>query len=90
MRTVMCAEVINSPTSRKNGTAKSVSVLTPLKSWPVIEASEMCVKQTTVTNTLAISANGTGTPKYPSAIETTTMTEIARPALVIRREPAPT
>ena len=37
MRTTTLAEVISSPTSRKNGTASSASESTPLNSWPMIE-----------------------------------------------------
>ena len=38
MRTVTLADVMRSPTSRKNGTASSASVSMPLKSCAIIEA----------------------------------------------------
>ena len=61
MRTVTLAEVIRSPTSRKNGTASSASTSMPLKSCAIIEARLTGVNAVT-TSTAAISANATGTP----------------------------
>ena len=61
MRTVTFADVIRSPTSRKNGTASSASTSMPLKSCAIIEARLIGVNSTT-TSTAAIRANATGTP----------------------------
>ena len=61
MRRVTSAEVISSPTSRKNGTASSASTSRPTNSWPTIESRLTGVSMVAV-NTPAISANGTGTP----------------------------
>jgi hypothetical protein len=61
MRTVTLAEVMRSPTNRKNGTASSASVSMPLKSWAIIEARLTGVNAVT-TSTAAISAKATGTP----------------------------
>ena len=54
-------DAISSPTSRKNGTASSVSESMPWKSWPTIDCRLTGVKAV-ATNTPAISANDTGTP----------------------------
>ena len=54
-------DAISSPTSRKNGTASSVSESMPLKSWPTIDWRLTGVNAV-ATNTPAISANETGTP----------------------------
>ena len=61
MRTVTFADVIKSPTSRKNGTASSASTSMPLNSCAIIEARLTGVNIVT-TSTDAISANATGTP----------------------------
>ena len=61
MRTVTFADVIRSPTSRKNGTASRASVSMPLNNWPIIEARLTDVKAAT-TSTEPISAKATGTP----------------------------
>ena len=62
MRTVTFAEVISSPTSRKNGTASSASESTPLKSCPMIEGRPIGVNTVTA-STPAIRAKATGTPR---------------------------
>ncbi len=54
-------DAISSPTSRKNGTASSVSESMPWKSWPTIDCRLTGVNAV-ATNTPAISANDTGTP----------------------------
>ena len=61
MRTVTFADVMRSPTKRKNGTASRASVSMPLKSCAIIEARLIGVNAVT-TSTDAISANATGTP----------------------------
>jgi hypothetical protein len=61
MRLVTFAEVIKSPTRRKNGTASSASTSMPLNSCAIIDASLTGVN-TVTTSTAAISANATGTP----------------------------
>ena len=61
IRLVTSAEVISSPTSRKNGTARSVSESMPWKSWPIIEGKLTGVKAV-ATSTPAIRAKATGTP----------------------------
>ena len=61
MRTVTLAEVIRSPTSRKNGTASKASVSMPLNSCAIMEARLTGVNAVT-TSTDAIRANATGTP----------------------------
>ena len=62
MRTTTLAEVINSPTSRKNGTANNGSASMPLNSWAMIEGRLTGVKSVPIT-TPAISENATGTPR---------------------------
>ncbi len=62
MRWVTLADVISSPTSRKNGTASSVSESMPWKSWPTIEPRLICVSAVT-TSTPAMSEKATGTPR---------------------------
>ena len=62
MRIVTLAEVIRSPTSRKNGTASSASTSMPLNSCVIIEASLTGVNAVT-TSTEAMSAKATGTPR---------------------------
>ena len=52
---------MSSPTSRKNGTASSVSELMPWNIWPTIDCRLIGVKAV-ATSTPAISANATGTP----------------------------
>jgi hypothetical protein len=61
IRRVTSAEVISSPTSKKNGTARSASASRPLNSWPTIDCMLTGVSMV-ATNTPVISANGTGTP----------------------------
>ena len=61
MRTVTLADVIKSPTSRKNGTANKASTSMPLNICAIIEASLTGVNMVT-SSTDAISANATGTP----------------------------
>ena len=62
IRRVTSAEVMSSPTSRKKGTASSASESSPLKSWPTIESIETGVSSV-ATNTPAMMAKGTGTPR---------------------------
>ena len=61
IRTVMFAEVISSPTRRKNGTASRISESMPLNSCAIIEAWLTGVNIVT-TSTEPISAKATGTP----------------------------
>ncbi len=61
MRWTTSDEAISSPTSRKNGTASSVSESMPWKSWPIIDSMLIWVKPV-ATSTPAISAKVTGTP----------------------------
>src|SRR5882724_7128266 len=49
-------DAINSPTSRKNGTASSVSESMPWNSWPTIDCKLICVNAVAV-NTPAISTS---------------------------------
>ena len=61
---IRCAtseDAISSPTSRKNGTASSVSESMPWKSWPTIDCMLICVNPV-ATSTPATNANDTGTP----------------------------
>ena len=62
IRAVTLADVMSSPTSRKNGTASSASTSMPLKSCAMIDGRPTGVKAVT-TSTPAISANATGTPR---------------------------
>ena len=62
MRCVTCAEVISSPTSRKNGTASSASESMPWKSCPIIEAKLILVSAV-ATSTPAMIEKATGTPR---------------------------
>src|SRR5580658_3865691 len=62
MRTTTFAELMSSPTSRKNGIASSASESTPSKIFWTIAASETSVNDAP-TKTPAISENGTGTPR---------------------------
>jgi len=62
MRTTTLAEVINSPTRRKNGIAISASVSIPLNSWVMIDGRLTAVHIVPMM-TPAISANATGTPR---------------------------
>ena len=62
MRITTLAEVISSPTSRKNGIAISASESTPLNSCAIIDCSVIGVNSVP-TSTPAISANATGTPR---------------------------
>ena len=61
IRTVTFAEVMRSPTRRKNGIAINASTSTPLKSWATIEARLTGVN-VVIRSTEAINANATGTP----------------------------
>ena len=61
MRWVTSAEVISSPTSRKNGTASRVSESMPWNIWPTIDCMLIGVRRS-ATSTPAISAKATGTP----------------------------
>jgi hypothetical protein len=62
MRMTTLAEVMISPTSRKNGTAMSASVSMPLNSWAMIEGRLTGVNSVPMT-TPAMSAKATGTPR---------------------------
>ena len=62
MRCVTLADVISSPTSRKNGTASSASTSTPWNSWPTIEA-KLTLVSAVATSTPAMIENATGTPR---------------------------
>ena len=62
IRRVTSAEVISSPTRRKNGTASSASESRPLNSWPTIDCMLTGVS-IVAANTPAMIANGTGTPR---------------------------
>src|SRR5258708_8504315 len=64
IRPTTLAEVISSPTNRKNGTAKSASESMPLKSWPIMEGRLTGVS-IVATSTPAVMLNTTGTPRYP-------------------------
>src|ERR1043165_3893875 len=66
MRPTTLAEVMSSPTSRKNGTARSASESMPLKSCAIIEGKLIGVSAV-ATRTPAIRLNATGTPRYPNA-----------------------
>src|SRR6201989_2579086 len=59
--TTTFAELMSSPTSRKNGIASSASESTPSKIFCTIAASETSVS-IAPTNTPALSETGTGTP----------------------------
>ena len=62
IRTTTLAELMSSPTNRKNGIASSASESTPSKIFWMIAASETSVSSAP-TNTPAMSENGTGTPR---------------------------
>ena len=62
MRTTTLAELMSSPTRRKNGIASSASELTPSKIFWMIAASETSAS-IAPTKTPASSENGTGTPR---------------------------
>src|SRR5712691_9353950 len=64
IRPTTLAEVISSPTNRKNGTANSASESMPLKSWPMIEGRLIGVSMA-ATRTPPVRLNATGTPMYP-------------------------
>src|SRR3954467_5605205 len=61
-RTTTLAELISSPTSRKNGIASSASESTPSNTFWTMAASDTSAR-IAPTNTPAISENGTGTPR---------------------------
>ena len=61
MRLVTSAEVISSPTSRKNGTASRISESMPWNICPIIDCMLIGVSMQAA-STPAISANATGTP----------------------------
>src|ERR1700709_1404197 len=62
IRTTTLAELMSSPTKRKNGIASSASESTPSKTFWMMAASETSASSAP-TNTPAISENGTGTPR---------------------------
>jgi hypothetical protein len=62
MRITTLAEVISSPTRRKNGTASSASESTPSNIFWISEASVTSVNSVPI-STPAISENATGTPR---------------------------
>ena len=62
MRTTTLAELMSSPTSRKNGIASSASEFTPSKTFWMMAARETS-DSSAPTNTPASSENGTGTPR---------------------------
>src|ERR1700681_2746870 len=62
IRTTTLAELMSSPTSRKNGMASSASESMPSKIFWTIAASDTSVSAAP-TKTPAISENGTGTPR---------------------------
>ena len=62
IRTTTLAELISSPTRRKNGMANSASESTPSKIFCMMAASETSASSAP-TKTPAISENGTGTPR---------------------------
>src|ERR1700712_458231 len=62
IRTTTLAELMSSPTSRKNGIASSASESTPSNTFWMIAAKETSVSMAP-TNTPASSENGTGTPR---------------------------
>src|ERR1700724_828364 len=62
IRTTTLAELMSSPTRRKNGIASSASESTPSKIFWTIAASEQS-DRIAPTNTPASSENGTGTPR---------------------------
>src|ERR1700749_5082932 len=64
MRTPTLAELMSSPTSRKNGIASNASESTPSKTFWMMAASETSAS-VAPTNTPPSSANGTGTPRQP-------------------------
>ena len=61
MRLVTSADVISSPTRRKNGTASRISESTPWNICPIIDCMLIGVRLH-ATSTPAISAKATGTP----------------------------
>ncbi len=62
MRTTTLAELMSSPTRRKNGIASSASESRPSKIFWMMAASETSERIAPM-NTPAISENGTGTPR---------------------------
>jgi hypothetical protein len=62
IRTTTFAELMSSPTKRKNGIASSASESTPSNIFWMIAASETSDRNAPM-NTPAISENGTGTPR---------------------------
>ena len=61
-RTTTLAELISSPTRRKNGMASNASASIPSNIFWMIAMCETCVNEAP-TRTPAINANGTGTPR---------------------------
>jgi hypothetical protein len=61
IRFVTSAEVINSPTSRKNGTASKISESMPWNICPIIDCMLIGVRAHAA-STPAINAKATGTP----------------------------
>src|SRR3954464_3892963 len=62
IRTTTLAELMSSPTSRKNGIASSASESTPSKIFCMMAASDTSASSAP-TKTPNISENGTGTPR---------------------------
>ena len=62
MRMTTLAEVISSPTSRKNGIAIRLSLSMPLNNWPIMDCRLMGVSAVP-TSTPAIRLKATGTPR---------------------------
>ena len=62
IRCVISADVISSPTRRKNGTANSASESMPWNIWPMIDGKLTGVRAVAA-RTPAISAKATGTPR---------------------------
>ena len=62
MRMTTLADVINSPTSRKNGMAIRASESMPLNNWPIMDW-KVIGTIAVPTSTPAIRLNATGTPR---------------------------
>ena len=85
MRTTTLAEVISSPTSRKNGIAISASLSIPLNSWPTMDWKVTGVRAVP-TSTPAMSEKATGTPRYPSARNSAVITPRTAALLAAKRQ----
>ena len=66
MRTTTLAELMSSPTSRKNGIASRASLSIPSNIFWMMVGNVTSVKNVP-TSTPAISENATGTPVYPNS-----------------------